>query len=136
MFSAPAVTIHGIDHARTALRPGRPVLLVSAPGAALYAGCGWWAGLIAAARGEFPGAWGDVLDCADAPGAAMAGLRIGLRALVLDGASPGFAAVSAAAAALGAIVLPHRPPCLDLAEPGGAWRLAAWLQRDINIGLR
>ncbi len=136
MFSAPAVTIHGLEHARTALRPGMAVVLVSAPGAALYAGCGWWGGLIAAARAEYPGNWRDLLDCADAPGAAMAALRLGLKALVLDGESPAFPAVAAAAATCGAIVLPQRPACLDLAAADGAWRLAAWLQRDIDPRLR
>lgn len=130
MFSAPAVTIHGLYQARMALRPGLPVVLISAPGAALYAGCGWWGGLIVAARAEFPGDWRDVLDCADAPGFAMAALRMGLKALVLDAACPGYPAVAAVAEGLGAIVLPQRPVSLDLAESGAAWRLSGWLRRD------
>jgi len=136
MFSAPAVTIHGLAHARAALRPGLPVLLLSAPGAGLYAGCGWWAALIAAARAEFPGDWSDVLDCADAPGVAMAALRVGLKALVLADDCPAFPAVAAAATVCGAIVLPQRPVSLDLADSGGAWRLAGWLRRDIPPRLR
>ncbi len=136
MFSAPAVTIHGLTHARAALRPGLPVLLLSAPGAGLYAGCGWWAALIAAARAEFPGDWRDVLDCADAPGVAMAALRAGLKALVLADDCPAFPAVAAAAAGCGAVVMRQRPDSLDLARPGDAWRLAAWLQRDISPPLR
>ena len=136
MFSAPAVTLHGLDDALTALRPGLPVVLVSAPGAGLYGGCGWWGGVIGAARAAFPGEWRDLLDCADAPGVAMAGLRAGCRGIVLDGACPAFSAVRGAAGLLGAIVLPHRPVCLDLAEPDGAWRLAGWLERDITLRLR
>lgn len=133
MFCFPAVTIHGLDHARAALAPGLPVLLLSAPGAALYAGAGWWRALIAAARAEHPAArMADLLDCADAPGQAMAALRLGQPALILDPDCPAFAAVRAAAGAAPtpAIVLPHRPPSLDLAERGAARRLAAWLQRD------
>jgi hypothetical protein len=129
MFCCPAVTIHGLDHARMALAPGRGVLLLSAPGAALYAGCGWWQALMVAARAEFPATpMADLLDCADAPGRAMEALRIGVRGIVLDPACPAFAAVVAAAG--DAIVLPHRPPSLDLAERGASRRLAAWLQRD------
>lgn len=136
MFSAPAVTIHGIDHARAALRPGFPVVLLSAPGAALYAGCAWWAALIALAGLETTTPFTDLLDCADAPGPAMAALRIGLKHLILTPMCPAFPAVSAAATPLGAIVLPHRPASLDLAEPGAARHLAGWLQRDINPPLR
>src|SRR6185295_16407063 len=97
MFCCPAVTIHGLDHARAALAPGRGVVLLSAPGAALYAGCGWWRALVAAARAEFPATpMADLLDCADAPGRAMEALRIGLRGIVLDPGCPAFAAVVAA----------------------------------------
>jgi hypothetical protein len=124
MIFPPAVVVHGLRQARTALAPGLPVTLLSARGAALIAGCGWWRALMQAAGAEF-----DILDCADAPGYAMAALRIGQRAIVLD-PGPAFPAVSAAAATLGAIVLPERPPALDLAEPGAERRLPAWLQGD------
>jgi hypothetical protein len=98
---------------------------LSARGASLYAGCGWWRALIMAAEAPF-----DILDCADAPGHAMASLRIGQRALVLDPACRAFAAVAAAAATLGARVLADRPVALDLADPGAERRLVAWLQGD------
>jgi hypothetical protein len=131
MILHPAVVVHGIDHIRTALRPGRPITLLSAPGAALFAGCMWWRGLIGQGLAEFPLAEPlDVLDCADAPGQAMAALRIGQRLLVLDAACPAFAAVNAAASMLGAMVLTFRPPALDLAELGGARRLCMWLRGD------
>lgn len=124
MIFPPAVVVHGLRQARAALAPGLPVTLLSARGAASYAGCGWWRALMQAAGAEF-----DILDCADAPGYAMAALRIGQRAIVLD-PGPAFAAVSAAAATLGAIVLAERPGALDLAEPGAERRLLAWLQGD------
>jgi len=132
MILHPAVVVHGLDDVRTALRPGRPVILLSAPGAALYAGCLWWRALIARGRAEFPDSAAgdvpaDVLDCAGAPGHAMAALRVGQLGLVLDPACPAFAAVTAAAATLGATVLPGRPPALDLATPGAARLLAGWL---------
>ena len=122
MFFPPAVVVHGLDQARTALRPGLPVTLLSARGAALYAGCGWWRALVAAVAAAH-----EVLDCADAPGHAMAALRIGQRHLILDAACPGFAVVTAAAATLGARVLAERPAALDLAEHGAEQRLVEWL---------
>ena len=114
-----------------ALCPGLPATLLSAPGAALYAGCMWWRALIGQGRAEFPQVrFNDVLDCADAPGQAMAALRCGQLALVLEPRSPAYAAVTAAATTLGAAVLPTRPPALDLAEAGAERRLLAWLRGD------
>jgi hypothetical protein len=131
MILHPAVVIHGLDHVRTALRPGRPVILLSAQGAALFAGCLWWRALIEHSQAEFPGAvTADLLDCADAPGYAMAALRVGQRRLVLDPACPAFPAVAAAASRLGADVLPCRPPALDLGEAGARRQLETWLQRE------
>jgi hypothetical protein len=133
MFFPPAVVVHGLDQMRVALRPGRPVTLLSARGAALYAGCGWWRALVAGAAQDILAAAPeahDILDCADAPGHAMAALRIGQRALILDAACPAFAAVAAAAATIGAVVLADRPEALDLAERGAERHLVAWLDRD------
>ncbi len=128
MLLPPAVIVHGLSDARAALRPARPVTLLSAPGAPAFAGVLWWRELIAAARAAHPATpVQDVLDCADAPGHAMAALRVGQRLLVLDPASPAFAAVSGAAAALGARVLAAAPPALDLAERTARARLALWL---------
>jgi hypothetical protein len=76
-----------------------------------------------------------VLDCADAPGQALAALRAGVRRLVLAETAPGFAAVAAAAAEVGAELWPRRPAALDcrpldLQKPGGRRKLAAWLAAD------
>ena len=124
----PAVIVHGVADARAALAGGRPVTLLSARGAALYAGCLWWRELVAAARAACPATPAqDVLDCADAPGAAMAALSAEQRLLVLDAACPAFAAVLGAASTLGAVVLAQAPPALDLAERGARRALARWL---------
>jgi hypothetical protein len=129
MIPYPAVIVHGTEDVRTALRADLPVTLISAPGAALYAGAGWWRALIALARREFPDAtMTDLLDCADAPGRALEAIRIGQLGLVLSPAAPGFAAVAAIAAERGGIVLPARPPALDLAARDAPRRLAMWLQ--------
>lgn len=129
MLHYPAVVVHGLDDAREALRLALPVTLLSAPGAALYAGCGWWRAMTGCARAEFPATpVADILDCADASGQALAALRIGQHMLVLCAEAPGWAAVAAIAAAQGGTVLTVRPPALDLATRGAARRLPRWLQ--------
>jgi hypothetical protein len=72
------------------------------------------------------------LDCADAPGFALAALRAGVPVVLLDRASPAWPAVAAAAAEAGAVLLAERPPALDLGpvnlrRPGGLALLARWL---------
>jgi hypothetical protein len=125
----PAVVVHGLAHARQALAIGRSVTLLSAPGAALFAGCGWWRAVIERARGEHPGvSMDDILDCADAPGLALGALRIGQRRLVLSPTSSGWQSVAAIAASLGGEVLTSRPPALDMADRNAARRLHDWLQ--------
>ncbi|MFC7474151.1 hypothetical protein ACFQS7_07295 [Dankookia sp. GCM10030260] len=131
----PAVTVHAAAEARAALAlaGNRGVLLLSAPGAAGYLGPAWFLGLVAAAVAAVPGVvHKPVLDCADAPGQALAALRAGLRDVVLDSACPGFAQVQAAAAGLGGRVRGARPASLDLGtldltRDGARARLAAWL---------
>jgi hypothetical protein len=126
---APAVIVHGTADVRAALVPGLPVTLVSAPGAALYAGAGWWVALIAAARSDHPGRrFDDILDCGDAAGRAAEALRAGARSLVLSPASPGgYERVRLMAEELGATLRPAMPPALDLTAPGARRRLATWL---------
>ncbi len=131
MTLPPAIVVNGLNQARTALRPGYPVTLLSAPGAAGFAGCLWWRELVAAARAFHPATPAhDLLDCGIAPGLAMAALRAGQRVLVL-GPCPAFAAVASAAAALGAVVITERPPALDLSQPGAVRQLLAWLRSTV-----
>ena len=105
MVVPPAVIVHGLADARVALAPGLPVTLLSAPGAALYAGCGWWQ--------------------------AMAALRIGVIRLVLWRGASGWSAVATIAAQPGGFVLESAPPALDLAQSGAGPRrdrqLHTWL---------
>jgi hypothetical protein len=111
----PAVLIHGFSDAVAALAKGAPVTLLSAPGAALYAGCGWWRALVEAVRAAHPDVpCLDILDCADATGHALAALRIGLTRLVLWPEASGRDAVVAIAEAAGGFVLTVAP----VAEPG------------------
>ena len=106
----PATIVHSLADALSALAQGRPVTLLSAPGAALYAGCGWWKALVEQARAANPAVpCTDILDCADATGLALAALRIGVIGLVLWPNAPGRDAVVTIAQAMGGFVLPEPP---------------------------
>jgi hypothetical protein len=131
----PAVMVHGINHARQALSVGRPLTLLSAPGAALYAGCGWWRALVRQARTAVPDvAVADVLDCGDGSGQALAALRIGQLWVVLWRTSPGWDEVAAIAAERGGGVLEAAPAALDLASRGAERRLHDWLHMGTTPG--
>jgi hypothetical protein len=130
MADGPAVIVNGLDDGVAVLRVARgaPVTLLSAPGAALFAGCAWWRAVVRQARAAVPGSdAADVLDCADAGGLAVSALRLGQPAVVLSERAPGHAAVVAIAAGCGAVVLPRAPPALDLGRRDAARRLQDWL---------
>ena len=122
MTLPPAVIVHGLGHARAALKPGHSVLLVSAPGAAAYLGALWWRALMAHVDAPL-----DALDCADQPGRALEALAAGCRIIILY---PCPASPEVAARAQGALILSARPPSLDLGQRGAARNLAAWLAQD------
>jgi len=68
------------------VRAGRPVILASAADAGIYAGPGWFAALVAAAREAAPGArFSVLLDCGDRPGAALAAIRAQIEGVVFTG---------------------------------------------------
>lgn len=109
--AAALFVIHHLDHGRAALAAaaGRPVVLLSPPGAAGYQGIGWWQALVATLRAEFPDApFTAALDCADCPGWAMAALRLGVEKVLLSGEGPAFQAVR------------------EVAEQNGAWGEGRW----------
>jgi len=122
MLLRQAVIVHGLDDARAALAPGRPLTFLSAPGAALFGGCLWWAALMRAAGADF-----SLLDCGGAPGRAVEALRLGLPGVVLRCEPEIFAAIAGIAAAQGAVLLQDAPPALDMAARGAARKLTAWL---------
>ena len=125
----PVVVVHSLVDARLVLAHGQPVTLLSAEAAALYAGCGWWRALTAAARAEFPLVpIEDLLDCADASGQALAALRIGLLHLILTSDAPGRARVAKIVANFNGTLLSERPPALDLADPASRRRLHEWVR--------
>lgn len=128
MIYPPAVIVHGLADACAALAPGRPVTLLSAPGAGGFAGCLWWLEMVAAARARHPRTEAlAILDCAAAPGRAMEALRLGVQIVVLSEDCPAFRTVAGIAATQGARVLGTAPPALDLADPAARRRLAGWL---------
>jgi hypothetical protein len=122
-----AVIVHGLEQARTALAVGVPVTLLSAPGAAVYAGAAWWRALVAAAAAgrDMPP---DILDCGAAPGRALQALRCGQRRLILRARPDVFADLADRAESLGAVLLGEPPQALDLAVHGAARRLEEWLR--------
>lgn len=133
--SYPAVVVHGLADARAVLAIGTPVTLLSAEGAALYAGSGWWRSLIGRAIAEHPNTpCENILDCADASGLALGALRIGQRCIILHPSAPGWAQVAATARSLHCVVLTERPAALDMAQRGAARRLHDWLQAPTAPG--
>ena len=117
MFPGSIVLVEDRLTAMAAAEGGRPVTLLSPPLAAAWLGPLWWRALVDVARTRASAPLADILDCADAPGDAMAALRCGCRALVLA-PCPGFARVTAAAGTLGAVVLAARPPAMTILD----WR--------------
>ena len=124
----PAVIIHGLSDARAALAPGLPVTLLSAPGAASFAGCLWWRQTVDLARSGIPITDAiAILDCAEASGLAVSALRCGISGLVLSPSAPGYSTVINLAERHGGFILRQPPPALDLAEFQAHRRLHDWL---------
>lgn len=120
--AAPAIVVHSLAQVVAALEAaaeaGKPVLLLSAAGAGLSAGAGWWRAMIAAARDSVPAARaGALLDCGDDAGAAQAALRAGIEAIVFSGSDDVAERLADIAAGGGSRVRRARPfPALDLGD--------------------
>ena len=131
-----AVTVHGPADALAALEAaaslGRPVVLLSAPGAAAYAGAAWFKALVALARERWPAVDATaMLDCGDRAELVQGAMREGLADLVFTGPAATAARLSDIARQQGARLHRRRPESLDIARPERA--LAAcrdWLGRD------
>jgi hypothetical protein len=121
---SPPIIVHSVPQTRLVLAYGRPVTLLSAPGAAEYAGCLWWKHLLTEA--EFFGT--ALLDCGDAPGRALEALKLGLCGVILRCPPASYAVVAEIAAAQNALLLPQAPPALDLAQSGAARHMEQWLE--------
>ncbi len=120
--------VHNLAHARAAAEAaaagGGPVPLLTAAGAAGYAGPAWFAEVIARARCAHPAAAIEaVLDCGQSPGDVLAALRHGIGAVRYDGPAAMRRKLAAIAAARGARLDRGREAALDLdgiADPAGA----------------
>jgi len=134
-----SVLIHDLDQARQALaaarRTGRPVHLVSAPGAAGYLGPALFKQIIDQARAAEPAARVTAcLDCADEPGTAMDALRHGVGAVSVTAAPEVLAKIERAAIQVGASLTRRPARTLDMADTDAGRRLDAWLMGDTNLG--
>lgn len=118
----PAIVFHGLDQAMAALAAaaalGVPVTLLSAPGAASYAGAGWFRAVVEQAQAAHPDAEAvALLDCGDQPGHALAALREGVTAIRFSGITAD--KIEDIAARYGARMVRDRPESLDLQEVSG-----------------
>jgi hypothetical protein len=128
--------IHEHAHARAALQAAvaadAQIGLWSAPGAALYAGAGWFDAMIHRAAKETPEArFIAVLDCADRADLAQAALRQGLTQICYRGTPAVARRLSDIARQYGATLHRKMPLALDLLhvdDPLAACR--AWLGGD------
>lgn len=115
------VIVRSAGQAALALRLARdlgdcgPLPLVSPPGAGRWLGPRLFLAMMEQAARLAPGvAPLPVLDCRGAPGLALAALRAGVPAVVLEPGCPAFPAVAEAAAALRGVALwPAPPPVFD-----------------------
>jgi delta 1-pyrroline-5-carboxylate dehydrogenase len=120
--AAPSIIVHTLAHAEGALRAaaqaGRPVILLSAPDAGIYAGPGWWGALVEAARTAVPGADALVLlDCGDRSGAVLAAIRMQVEGVVFTGGGETARRLADIARLEGVRFVPERPAApLDLGD--------------------
>lgn len=127
----PVIIVHNLAHARAAADVATAldiaVRLRSAPGAARYAGAGWFAALMSLVREEFPSAKLEAsLDCATDAGLALAALRTGIPMVRFTGSAMVKRKIAAIARAYGA-ALENAAVTIDLldcADPGAAVRAA------------
>lgn len=135
----PQIVIHGLADAVAALEAARAldveIILLSAPGAAAFAGPAWFREVVTQAGAAVPEARCEaVLDCGDAPGHALAALREGVTAIAFDGSTDAAMKIRAIAEQLGCRVIDiDYARAFDLGasdDPAAACR--AWLAREIG----
>jgi hypothetical protein len=122
----PVFVVHSLTQAVAALEAAaegqRPIIILSAPNAGIYAGSGWFKALIDAARATVPTADAVfMLDCGDDAGAAQGALRAGIETVIFAGRADVAERLAAIAGAKGGRLLTARPDALlDL----GRWFFA------------
>src|SRR5271165_6981358 len=119
---ATVIVVHTLAHAagalRAAARSGRPVTLLSARDAGIYAGPGWFAAVVAAAREAGPEVRSFAfLDCGDEPGAALAAIRTGIEGVIFTGRADVARRLADMARQHGVLLVTERPAAsLDLEQ--------------------
>jgi hypothetical protein len=135
-LSGPFVIVHTIGHVRDAvaasLKLGRPVTLISAPGAAAYMGPEVFLRMTEGDPGTPPPKGiSVVIDCAADPGQALEALRVGLRHIRLDAADEvlaKFRDMTDGTVLDGAPINAYDMAAHD--DHNGAERLTDWLQAE------
>jgi hypothetical protein len=116
------IVVHTLAHAvaalRAGVRSGRQVTLLSARDAGIYAGPGWFAAVVAAAREAAPAARSSaLLDCSDQPGAALAAIRSGIEGVIFTGRADVARRLADIARQHGVLLVTERPiSSLDLEQ--------------------
>jgi hypothetical protein len=118
---APVFVVHSLAHAiavlTAAAEAGRPVVLLSAANAGIYAGPGWFRAMVEAACAEVPSAeFAAILDCGEDAGATQGAIRAGIKTVIFTGRADVAARLADIADQRGAVLLTARPAVtLDLA---------------------
>jgi len=118
----PYVVVHNTGHVRDCVamsqKLGRPVTLISPPGAVASMGPEVYRQMIASAiSGPLPEGITAVIDCGDTPGQALAALRAGCLAIRLDADSDVLAKLRDMAGSDGVVMDGAPLHALDLADP-------------------
>lgn len=130
---ARAIIFHSLDHVRAALSAERDsgvdILLVTAPGAARYAGADHLKKILDLALSENEGADPDVvIDCGEGAGPAMWSLRVGWKLLAFSGEATVKQKISDMAVQCGARLVDIPTEALDLLdEPNPEAACLRWL---------
>lgn len=116
-FESPAVIVRTLAEARRAVavaqRLGRPVVLLTEPGAQAWHGPGYLLEMVRQA-----GARHAVIDCGGDAGTAMLALRVGWRDLHLSGTADIVSRIAAMVGLAGGRFHAALPPALDLSAVG------------------
>jgi hypothetical protein len=138
-------TVHAKAHVLAALAAGeaagRPVVVVSGPGASAYAGAAWFLAMTRQAAAQFPEVrLTAMLDCSDRAGDAMTALKAGATDLIFTGHPEASRRLADVARQTGAQIHRSRPVSCDLLDrrdPGRAardWAQAATQQKFATDG--
>jgi hypothetical protein len=117
----PCITVHSLDQAEAALRAaadaGGTLTLLSAPGAAAYAGPGWFVQLLGQLPAEPKQALACAyLDCGPRPGDVLAAYRAGVPGVIFTGRADVADKLRALADAHGIAFRTERPEALELLD--------------------